>query len=493
MQNARTCMVYSEGETLRTEMKVERVFISHAREDAGFARYLRAEIKRAGLIPVDDSDFHVGHDFPPEIEARIAEAAHFCVIVSSSSIRSRWVAREIILAFEQSPPRLSIIPILIDWSEFSEFGLYPADKDAQLCAFDLYVEKLSKRNGVPARYGDVFLPRLIRSLQNPDQAIEGGNSGDHPSASGPDEVLLILAHTEVWRDLPFGATLPVLVDASDPQQTLTISGALTYCAFHGFAEQFCPTSENASLHLGAGVTSTDLWRLSAKGKRHIRHQAPSWLVPKFWNFIFTFLSLALVALWMLAQMAQDSFATGRDLPWTKAAGITGVTLTLAITFSAVDLAEFWFRRWKPVQWLYRRMLAGQPVVQPLIVFLESVPYLLLAGLVHISAPSLAHEFASRPIWYLIWYGAALAAGYARLKHMIWQCLGGVPPREPLVILVIMVLAMLIPHLFPSGTISISQLYHVYFLAFIALTIVRGGLASRVWRLVKRSTNRRSTS
>ncbi len=94
-----------------------RVFISYSHDDAAFADAFAGVLNTFGLnVWKDDRDVLVGDAILQRVFDGIRGASHFCCVISTSSMASEWVERELTFARERQriDPRLRIVPVKID-------------------------------------------------------------------------------------------------------------------------------------------------------------------------------------------------------------------------------------------------------------------------------------------------------------------------------------------------------------------------------------------
>jgi hypothetical protein len=94
------------------------LFISYSRQDVRFARFLELELKRRGLYVWRDTTDIIGGDRWREmIEKSIQDCGFFLLLISSASLQSKEVRKEVELARNLSKP---IVPIIISDCEIPE-------------------------------------------------------------------------------------------------------------------------------------------------------------------------------------------------------------------------------------------------------------------------------------------------------------------------------------------------------------------------------------
>jgi hypothetical protein len=90
-----------------------RVFVSYSTEDRSWIEKIEKFLSLSGHDPIIDySDLRAGHDLTGAIQAQIASADFFCLVLSQDSMASPWVlTKELPYALHQ---KLRIIPILLE-------------------------------------------------------------------------------------------------------------------------------------------------------------------------------------------------------------------------------------------------------------------------------------------------------------------------------------------------------------------------------------------
>jgi hypothetical protein len=91
------------------------VFISHAVADTDIVEAIATVLKEHDYAPwVADTELLPGDDIGQTISEGIAAADVFLVVLSSNSLRSKWVQREIESAvLREDEKRVVVVPILI--------------------------------------------------------------------------------------------------------------------------------------------------------------------------------------------------------------------------------------------------------------------------------------------------------------------------------------------------------------------------------------------
>lgn len=100
-----------------TSKKKHTVFISHSSQDKQFVRWLATDIANAGHRPwLDEWEISAGQSIPTEIGVGIEESDFILIVLSSNSVKSRWVEREWQAKYwdEVQQDRIMVIPVLIE-------------------------------------------------------------------------------------------------------------------------------------------------------------------------------------------------------------------------------------------------------------------------------------------------------------------------------------------------------------------------------------------
>src|SRR5262245_42327611 len=100
---------------------MSHIFISYAKGDIEFARYLRLLLQKAGFhVWIDERGIEPSDDWWETIERNILACAALVVVMSPRAQDSRWVKRELLLAEDQQKP---LFPVLLEgkvWSRLAD-------------------------------------------------------------------------------------------------------------------------------------------------------------------------------------------------------------------------------------------------------------------------------------------------------------------------------------------------------------------------------------
>jgi hypothetical protein len=105
-------------EVRHAERTQERVaFISHSTRDKPFVRRLAADLVAHGVkVWLDEQRLLVGDSVPEKIAQGLAESDFFLIVVSTNSVESEWVKKELssALVHEIERRKVTVLPIRID-------------------------------------------------------------------------------------------------------------------------------------------------------------------------------------------------------------------------------------------------------------------------------------------------------------------------------------------------------------------------------------------
>ena len=110
-------------------MNTRSIFISHASKDDEFVKQLRLALEGQGLtVWVDSRNLRGGSKLAPEINEAIEQARQVIVVLSTNTINSPWVRKEIVKALEVEQQRKDegyrVIPLLLPGIEPSALPLW---------------------------------------------------------------------------------------------------------------------------------------------------------------------------------------------------------------------------------------------------------------------------------------------------------------------------------------------------------------------------------
>jgi len=89
-----------------------RVFLSYSFRDHRLAKEIQMGLGRRGIITSSPSDFRLGENIAERITEDILRSRAFIILLSSESVRSPWIARELQIA--QSLRQGKIFPVLLE-------------------------------------------------------------------------------------------------------------------------------------------------------------------------------------------------------------------------------------------------------------------------------------------------------------------------------------------------------------------------------------------
>src|SRR5579871_3211772 len=92
------------------------IFLCHSSLDKSFVRELAVDLEKAGVaVWVDEAEIKVGESLLDKIGRAIEETKYVGVVLSSNSVNSRWVQRELKMAMhkELQENRIVVLPLLL--------------------------------------------------------------------------------------------------------------------------------------------------------------------------------------------------------------------------------------------------------------------------------------------------------------------------------------------------------------------------------------------
>jgi len=102
----------------------KRVFLSHSHKDKRFARLLARSLTRRGIfVWLDEAEINIGDSLIDKLRLAIDEVDFVIAVISSFSVASEWVKKELDIAMnhEIKTKRIKVLPILIDDSNLPGF------------------------------------------------------------------------------------------------------------------------------------------------------------------------------------------------------------------------------------------------------------------------------------------------------------------------------------------------------------------------------------
>ena len=93
-----------------------RIFFSYARSDDEFARKLTSDLSALGFEPwLDQTNLSPGENWEKSILTAIRDSDYIFLLLSSNSIKSEWVRREVEAALRHHPKDTGrLVPVLLD-------------------------------------------------------------------------------------------------------------------------------------------------------------------------------------------------------------------------------------------------------------------------------------------------------------------------------------------------------------------------------------------
>lgn len=130
------------------------IFLCHSSKDKFFVRELADQLRAAGVrVWLDEAEIQIGESLTYKIGRAIEEMDFFAAVLSSNSIDSEWVSRELQIAMQRElqERKVIVLPVLlepVDLPPFLRDKMY-----ADFTSRESFVEtfpKLLKALGVPA-------------------------------------------------------------------------------------------------------------------------------------------------------------------------------------------------------------------------------------------------------------------------------------------------------------------------------------------------------
>jgi hypothetical protein len=93
------------------------VFLSHSHADNAFCRKLANDLRRSGVkVWLDEAEMQVGDSLIEKIFPAINEMQFLAAVLSKTSVRSKWVKKELAIAMTQEieSKRVKVLPLLLE-------------------------------------------------------------------------------------------------------------------------------------------------------------------------------------------------------------------------------------------------------------------------------------------------------------------------------------------------------------------------------------------
>lgn len=169
------------------------VFLSHSHADKPFARKLAADLRVAGhTVWIDEAEINIGDSLVAKIREGIDQVDFVAAIISSSSVESQWVTRELDLASnrEMREKRVVVLPLLVEKVKLPGFldgKLYGdfCDPSAYADSFDRLLRALGPATPLP-KPEEAELRLLRQQLEQAQQAV-----AQHSSAARANETIAL--------------------------------------------------------------------------------------------------------------------------------------------------------------------------------------------------------------------------------------------------------------------------------------------------------------
>ena len=138
------------------------VFLSYSKKNTNYAKQLEKNLLQEGFNVWIDHHIRVGDDWWDTIDNAIKDCGVVVVIVSSSSQRSKWVKREVLLAENRDKPRF---PLLLDGDEWSLIiDLQHEDVRSRDMPSEVFFQKLASYIERNPNRGEAIRPKRVTPL-----------------------------------------------------------------------------------------------------------------------------------------------------------------------------------------------------------------------------------------------------------------------------------------------------------------------------------------
>jgi hypothetical protein len=158
---------------------MSKVFISygHAAPDQQLAAELARFLEGNGLAVFADTKIRIGQEWVDEIDRHLRSADHFVVLLSSESIRSDMLRREVALAHTlHRQKKLRVFPVRVAFD-----GELPYDLGA-------YLDLIQYERWNPGEPFDPICRAILQAIQAPGVPDEYGANDAAPPPAAPDSV-----------------------------------------------------------------------------------------------------------------------------------------------------------------------------------------------------------------------------------------------------------------------------------------------------------------
>lgn len=157
---------------------MSQVFISHSHTNKSFARKLAADLRKAGhIVWIDEGEINIGDSLIEKIREGIDKVDYVAAILSSASIESEWVKKELDIASnrEIEEKRVVVLPLLIEDVDLPGFlkGKFFGDcrtEDKYNETLKLLIRKIGPANELPDISGEE-LGKLQSELEEAKKAL----------------------------------------------------------------------------------------------------------------------------------------------------------------------------------------------------------------------------------------------------------------------------------------------------------------------------------
>ena len=134
------------------------IFLSHSHSDKPLARKLAADLRAAGhVVWIDEAEIEIGDSLVEKIRDGIDQVDYVAALLSSASVESEWVKRELDLASnrEIDEKRVVVLPLIVEKVDLPGFlkGKFYCDftlEEKYKSSLELLLRRLKPAKPVPS-------------------------------------------------------------------------------------------------------------------------------------------------------------------------------------------------------------------------------------------------------------------------------------------------------------------------------------------------------
>lgn len=177
------------------------IFLSHNRADKPFVRRLAQDLQAAGVrVWLDEAELNIGDSLIEKLPQGINAMAFFAVVLSKSSVQSRWVQEELSMAMSQQigTGQAKVLPLVLDDCDVPGFLQDKVYADFRVP--ERYQEELAK---VLRALGRSSQPGRLATPSQPSTTTTTGERGGKTSGPSAGAIKLEICQRLVddWPDL----------------------------------------------------------------------------------------------------------------------------------------------------------------------------------------------------------------------------------------------------------------------------------------------------